>query len=330
MLHALPELSELPEVSPTTAVEWRASAFVHTHSEPEEEERSPLPTIALEVFPTSFAVGDTPSKCPSKVNMGSDTAKIVNRGYAVKGFIDNPDPHIARIEGPADFFDSDYVLIGRPRPSNASSSAPTAPWGRDTSLGTDEVSARGSIWGDPIGLAFGTDSLSTPDFSGGLLKGLDLAREEVSAPRVVHTRPSITGGRSTEAVEATMVRHLPALRGCFVADKASTDTINGRLAVEFEITPSGTVTHPVASHLQNVSAPLAQCFEQVVGSVRFTGSAVEPTHVSYPLHLIPATRAESSIKPSETAPKLERSETPPQPCSGNHHGHASSMRPCPR
>src|SRR5580765_6786170 len=34
---------------------------------------------------------------------------------------------------------------------NADGSAPTAPWGRDDSLGKDPLSARGNIWGDQIG-----------------------------------------------------------------------------------------------------------------------------------------------------------------------------------
>ena len=37
--------------------------------------------------------------------------------------------------------------------------APTAPWGRDDSLGNDAISARGNMWGDEIGDAFGAGGL---------------------------------------------------------------------------------------------------------------------------------------------------------------------------
>ncbi len=37
--------------------------------------------------------------------------------------------------------------------------APTAPWGRDTSLGSDEIAARGNMWGDEIGDSFGAGGL---------------------------------------------------------------------------------------------------------------------------------------------------------------------------
>src|SRR6187549_3194941 len=37
--------------------------------------------------------------------------------------------------------------------------APTAPWGRDDSLGNDPLSARGNMWGDAIGEAFGSGGL---------------------------------------------------------------------------------------------------------------------------------------------------------------------------
>ena len=37
--------------------------------------------------------------------------------------------------------------------------APTAPWGRDDSLGNDPLSARGNMWGDTIGDSFGAGGL---------------------------------------------------------------------------------------------------------------------------------------------------------------------------
>ena len=37
--------------------------------------------------------------------------------------------------------------------------APTAPWGRDDSLGNDPMSARGNMWGDDIGDSFGAGGL---------------------------------------------------------------------------------------------------------------------------------------------------------------------------
>src|SRR5260221_8473837 len=37
--------------------------------------------------------------------------------------------------------------------------APTAPWGRDDSLGNDPMSARGNMWGDSIGDSFGAGGL---------------------------------------------------------------------------------------------------------------------------------------------------------------------------
>ena len=85
-------------------------------------------------------------------SMGNPTTKATNKRYAVQGPKDNPDPHIARQAALREAME--FGMIGLLNTGAAGDpNAPTAPWGRDTSLGTDEVSARGNMWGDEIGRA---------------------------------------------------------------------------------------------------------------------------------------------------------------------------------
>jgi hypothetical protein len=91
-------------------------------------------------------------------SMGNPTTKAVNKRYAVQGPKDNPDPHIARQAALREAME--FGMIGLLNTGAAGDpNAPTAPWGRDTSLGTDDVSARGNMWGDEIGDAFGAGGL---------------------------------------------------------------------------------------------------------------------------------------------------------------------------
>jgi hypothetical protein len=91
-------------------------------------------------------------------SMGNPTTKATNKRYAVQGPKDNPDPHIARQAALREAME--FGMIGLLNTGAAGDpNAPTAPWGRDTSLGTDEVSARGNMWGDEIGDAFGAGGL---------------------------------------------------------------------------------------------------------------------------------------------------------------------------
>src|SRR5664279_3092406 len=91
-------------------------------------------------------------------SMGNPTSKATNKRYAVQGPRDNPDPHIARAAALREA--QEFGMIGLLNTGAAGDpNAPTAPWGRDTSLGTDDVSARGNMWGDEIGDAFGAGGL---------------------------------------------------------------------------------------------------------------------------------------------------------------------------
>src|SRR5258706_1150876 len=91
-------------------------------------------------------------------SMGNPTTKATNKRYAVQGPKDNQDQHLARQAALREA--TEFGMIGLLNTGAAGDpNAPTAPWGRDTSLGSDEISARGNMWGDEIGDAFGAGGL---------------------------------------------------------------------------------------------------------------------------------------------------------------------------
>src|SRR5262249_15120501 len=91
-------------------------------------------------------------------SMGNPNTKLTGNRYGVQGPADNPDPHIARQAALRDA--AEFGMIGLLNSgAGGDPNAPTAPWGRDDSLGNDPLSARGNMWGDQIGDSFGAGGL---------------------------------------------------------------------------------------------------------------------------------------------------------------------------
>ncbi len=89
-----------------------------------------------------------------EASMGAAGAMASGNRYGVRGPADDADPHIARQQSLRDA--SEFGMIGLLNSgSGGDPNAPTAPWGRDDSLGNDPMSARGNQWGGEIGDSFG-------------------------------------------------------------------------------------------------------------------------------------------------------------------------------
>lgn len=87
-------------------------------------------------------------------SMGSPSSSLGGNRFGVRGPADSPDPHIARQGSLRDA--QEFGMIGLLNSgAGGDPNAPTAPWGRDDSLGHDPMSARGNQWGDTIGGPFG-------------------------------------------------------------------------------------------------------------------------------------------------------------------------------
>jgi hypothetical protein len=86
-------------------------------------------------------------------SMGEPTSQDDGQRYGVQGPTDNPDPHIAR--SPSNMGAWDFTYGNENIRLGGDPHAPTMPWGRDDSLGTDPTSANGNMWGDRIGSSFG-------------------------------------------------------------------------------------------------------------------------------------------------------------------------------
>ncbi len=204
-------------------------------------------------------------------SMGNPTTKATNKRYAVQGPKDNPDPHIARQAALREA--REFGMIGL---LNAGASgdpnAPTAPWGRDDSLGSDEISARGNMWGDEIGDAFGAGGLGLSGIGeggGGRGEGIGLGNigtlghgagigtgqgfgaghgrlggsHKTRAPKVRMGATSVSGRLPPEVIQRIVRQNYGRFRMCYEQGLARNPNLEGRVQVRFVIGRDGSVSN---------------------------------------------------------------------------------------
>ena len=186
---------------PSRAIELHSGArFVNAQAVMELGPPPPLLTNDETLSPYEVTGVDCRCKCTGPKHIGDPEPVDDGGRYAVQGPQDNPDPHIARHDGP--YLEWPYDFLFEQRAPDGDPLAPTMPWGRDTSLGVDDDSAKGSMFAPAIGSSPGSDEVPPPRFEGGLQKVLTF--EEVAPlpgarptkppterPRRVHFRPKL-------------------------------------------------------------------------------------------------------------------------------------------
>src|SRR6478609_4710220 len=202
--------------------------------------------------------------------MGKETSKATNKRYAVQGPKDNPDPHLARAAALREA--RDFGMIGLLNAgATGDPNAPTAPWGRDTSSGMDEVSAQGNMWGDEIGEAFGAGGLGLSGIGeggGGRGEGIGLGNigtlghgagtgtgqgfgsgsgrlggsHKTKAPKVRMGATQVNGRLPPEVIQRVVRQNFGRYRLCYEKGLAKNPTLSGRVTVKFVIDRAGAVT----------------------------------------------------------------------------------------
>jgi hypothetical protein len=215
-----------------------------------------------------------------------------DRGYAVEGPGDNPDPHLARLRDderllPPPFpVPSRTVLVADP-------DAPTRPWGREASLGIDPLSARGEIWGSEVGDALGQAEDHQRSMHGGAEKSIETKNFDSAEPRVFHSGLVVDGPLRASEVLKPMTQ-VPALADkCYRAALELEPHLKATVAVVFEVLTQGQVGDlTVTGQFEGVDAPLASpavvqlklCLGEGVNLAQFPLRSVA-SRIKYPLLL---------------------------------------------
>ncbi|HEY3234983.1 MAG TPA: AgmX/PglI C-terminal domain-containing protein [Polyangiaceae bacterium] len=248
-------------------------------------------------------------------SMGNPTSKASNMRYAVRGPKDNPDPHIARAA--ALYEASEFGLIGLLHAGLAGDPrAPTAPWGRDTSLGQDEVSARGNMWGDEIGEAFGAGGLGLTGIGeGGGGRGVGIGLGNIGtyghgagtgpglgigsrsghmpkshitkAPQIKYGVTEVGGALPPEVIQRIVRQNYGRFRLCYEQGLSRNPNLEGRVTVRFLIARDGAVSNVSNGGTDLPDAAVVSCVIQAYYGLSFPKPQGGIVTVVYPIMFSP-------------------------------------------
>ena len=230
-----------------------------TVAEREEERRGDVGEVLRGGDVGSSSKGD-------EGNMGRMNSTETGKHYTVRGSKENVDTHISRSQALRDAMD--FGMIGILNSGGGGDpDSPTAPWGGDESLGRDDVSHLGSLWGDGPGDDYGTGGLGLSgvgEGSGGPgegigvgpnLGGLGRDLKEGFGPsgvmkgghkvREVRMRQGLTnssGRIPPEVIQRIVRQNQGRFRACYEVGLRGNPSLAGRVAVRFVIGRDGSVT----------------------------------------------------------------------------------------
>jgi TonB family protein len=200
--------------------------------------------------------------------MGKKDEKKTKNKFGIEGPESNEDPHMAREE--AKEMAMNAGIIGILKASVGAWNSPTSPYGRDTALGQDPMSALGALMGDQIGANFGFGGLGlrgTGRGGGGTGEGTiglgnigtighgagggtgsgygrgagGFRGRDAKVPHIRSGKADVRGSLSKEVIRRIIHRHINEVRFCYEQELNQRPDLQGRVAVKFIIAPTGAV-----------------------------------------------------------------------------------------
>ena len=242
--------------------------------------------------------------------MGRTEVESAGR-YAVEGPKDNPDPHIASERGSTP--PTGFVAERARHSSGGDQKAPSAEWARDTALGLDEESARGAMWGDPIGPAPGADGLGLVGLDAGLNKRLEWSgsKTQGASARVLHTGLRVEGSLKPSAIHRAVATRFDAFRGCYERALERSPALAGWLDLRLEIGKGGRIRALRIERSDVADPELGRCLLSNFQGLSFPESVAGATVVHYPLFFASAEPERAADTPPRPVSLRQRQPTPP-------------------
>jgi pSer/pThr/pTyr-binding forkhead associated (FHA) protein len=245
--------------------------------------------------------------------MGKKDEKKTKNKFGIEGPQNNEDPHMARDEAKQQA--ANAGIIGILKASVGAWNSPTSPYGRDSALGNDAMSALGALMGDQVGSNFGFGGLGlrgTGRGGGGTGEGtIGLGNvgtighgagggtgsgygsgaggfhgRDAKVPRIRSGQADVHGSLSKEVIRRIIGRHINEVRFCYEQELNTRPDLQGRISIKFIISPTGAVQTAAVDNSDMGNAKVEQCIAQSVR--RWTFPAPEGggiVVVSYPFVL---------------------------------------------
>ena len=223
--------------------------------------------------------------------MGKKESKKTNNRYAIQGPADNQDPHMAREEAREQA--ANAGILGTLRAMQGAWNSPTSPYGADTALGADPMSALGALMGDQIGENFGFGGLGlrgtgrggggtgegtiglgnigTIGHGGGGGSGSGYGRgaggfrgRSARVPRIRSGNADVRGSLSKEVIRRVIRRHINEVKFCYEQELNARPDLQGRVSVRFIISPTGAVQTAMVANSSLGNQRVENCIAQAV------------------------------------------------------------------
>jgi hypothetical protein len=246
--------------------------------------------------------------------LGDRNAKPARMRYGVQGPRDNPDPHLAR-QAALDEAASWTTIGVLASLSGGDPRAPTVPWGRESSLGQDDRSALGNMFGDAIGTSFGSGlGLSGMDEGGGGFgdvigignfgplgngagpgpdQGIGAGRgrprpsHTPKAPRLVQGDVQAGGRLPAEIIQRIVRMNFGRFRLCYENGARGNPSLQGRVTVKFLIDRTGAVSMAADGGSDLPDQNVVQCVVRSFSNLSFPQPDNGVVTVVYPILFSP-------------------------------------------
>ena len=248
-------------------------------------------------------------------SMGNPNTKLTGNRYGVQGPKDNPDPHIARAAALRDA--AEFGMIGLLNSgAGGDPNAPTAPWGRDDSLGNDPLSARGNMWGNEIGESFGAGGLGLSGIGeggGGRGEGIGLGSigtighgagtgtgqgfgsghgrlggsHRTKPPQVRMGATQVSGRLPPEVIQRIVRQNFGRFRLCYENGLRNNPNLQGRVSVRFVIGRDGAVSNVSNGGSDMPDGGVVSCVVRAFYGLSFPQPEGGIVTVTYPIMFSP-------------------------------------------
>jgi hypothetical protein len=287
--------------------------LLNAAAEREQEERDTQEVT--EVQPDQKEGGTGTRAKGEEGSMGNPNTRDTGHKYGVQGPKDNPDPHLAKQAALQEA--AQFGMIGLiSTMGGGDPNAPTAPWGREESLGQDEKSARGNMFGDTIGDSFGAGGLGLSgvgEGGGGRGEGIGLGNfgglghgagtgtgqgignghgrlgggHKVMAPRIREGATSVNGRLPPEVIQRIVRQNFGRFRLCYENGMRNNPNLQGRVTVKFVIDRSGAVAMTADGGSDLPDQGVVQCVVRGFGNLSFPQPEGGMVTVVYPIMFNP-------------------------------------------
>jgi hypothetical protein len=313
MAFFMPPMSGTDEDGISADQQYMIQQMLQAAAEKEMEEK---PTEQVAEANADNKEGGTGTRAKGEEgSMGNPNTKLTGNRYGVQGPRDNADPHIARQAALRDA--AEFGMIGLLNSgAGGDPNAPTAPWGRDDSLGNDPLSARGNMWGGDIGESFGAGGLGLSGIGeggGGRGEGIGLGgigtighgagtgtgqgfgsghgrlggSHRAKPPSVRMGATQVSGRLPPEVIQRIVRQNFGRFRLCYENGLRNNPNLQGRVSVRFVIGRDGAVSNVSNGGSDMPDGGVVSCVVRAFYGLSFPQPEGGIVTVTYPIMFSP-------------------------------------------